>query len=84
LVTEARPDWKIDDLRPYFEHVIECFGPQRIVWGSDWPVMTLNADYGQWLYAAQELIAPLSESDRVAVMGLNAARFYRLQTARSI
>jgi len=81
LVTEARPDWKIDHLRPYVEHVIECFGPQRVVWGSDWPVMTLNSDYGQWLYAAQELMEALSESDRRAVMGLNAARFYRLNNA---
>jgi L-fuconolactonase len=81
LVTEARPDWEIEDLRPYVEHVIECFGPQRLVWGSDWPVMTLNADYGRWLDAAQELIAPLSESDRRAVMGLNAMRFYRLDNA---
>ena len=83
LVTAARPYWKIDQLRPYVEHVIECFGPQRIMWGSDWPVMTLKAGYGQWLGAAQELIAPLPESDRRAVMGLNAARFYRLNSARS-
>ena len=83
LVTEARRDWKIDHLRPYVEHVIECFGAQRIVWGSDWPVMTLNSDYARWLYAAQELTAPLSKSDRGAVMGLNAARFYRLDSARS-
>jgi len=83
LVTEARPDWKIDHLRPYVEHVIECFGPPRLVWGSDWPVMMLNADYGRWLDTAQELIAPLSESDRRAVMGLNAMRFYRLDSARS-
>jgi len=83
LVTEACPDWKIDHLRPYVEHVIECFGPHRVVWGSDWPVMTLNAGYGQWLDVAQELIAPLSESDRHAIMGLNAVRFYRLDSARS-
>ena len=82
LVTEARPDWKIDHLRPYVEHVIKCFGAQRIVWGSDWPVMTLDAGYGQWLDAAQELIAPLSEPDRRAVMGLNAVRFYRLDSAQ--
>ena len=83
LATEARPDWKIDHLRPYVEHVIDCFGPQRVVWGSDWPVMTLNSGYEQWLDATQELIAPLSESDQRAVMGLNAIRFYRLDGARS-
>jgi L-fuconolactonase len=81
LVTEARPDWKIDHLRPYIEHVIECFGPQRVVWGSDWPVMTLNADYALWLDAAKQLIAPLSPSDQSGIMGGNAVRFYRLETA---
>ena len=78
LVTEASPGWKVDDLRPYVEHVIECFGPQRIVWGSDWPVMTLNADYGQWLETAKQLISPLSPADQSAIMARNAARFYRL------
>ena len=83
LVTEALPDWKIDHLRPYVEHVIDCFGPQRIVWGSDWPVMTLKSDYERWLDAAQELIAPLPESDQRALTGLNALRFYRVDSARS-
>ncbi len=78
LVTEARSSWKVDDLRPYVEHVLECFGPQRIVWGSDWPVMTLNTDYARWLDAAKQLIAPLSPADQSAIMGRNAARFYRL------
>ncbi len=78
LVTEASPGWKVDDLRPYVEHVIEWFGPERIVWGSDWPVMTLNADYGRWLDAAKQLISPLSPADRSGIMDRNAARFYRL------
>ena len=78
LATEASPGWKVDDLRPYVEHAIECFGPQRIVWGSDWPVMTLNADYEQWLDTAKQLTSPLSLADQSAIMGRNAARFYRL------
>jgi L-fuconolactonase len=83
LVTEARRDWKIDDLRPYIEHVVECFGPQRIVWGSDWPVVTLRADYALWLEAAKHLIAPLSPSDQADIMGRNAMGFYRLEAAAS-
>ncbi len=78
LVTEAGKDWKVNDLRPYVDHVIECFGPHRIVWGSDWPVMTLNADYEGWLHATRELIAPLSPAHQSAMMDRNAARFYRL------
>jgi L-fuconolactonase len=68
----------VDDLRPYVDHVIECFGPQRVVWGSDWPVMNLNADYGQWLDATKQLISSLASADQSEIMAANAARFYRL------
>jgi L-fuconolactonase len=79
LATEARPGWKVDDLRPYVEYVIECFGPQRIVWGSDWPVMTLNTDYARWLDAAKQLIGSLSPADQAGIIGRNGVRFYRLR-----
>jgi len=78
LVTEARPAWKPDDLLRYAEHLFECFGVERIVWGSDWPVMLLNADYAGWLAAAKQLIAPHNAADQMAVMSDNAIRFYRL------
>jgi L-fuconolactonase len=78
LVTEARPGWKPDDLLPYAEHLVECFGVERIVWGSDWPVMLLNADYAGWLAAAKQLIAPHTAADQMAIMSDNAIRFYRL------
>jgi L-fuconolactonase len=78
LVTEARPGWKSIDLRPYIEHVVEAFGPERICWGSDWPVMLLNADYAGWLTAARDLIATLSKDEQAKIFGLNAIRFYRL------
>jgi len=78
LVTEARPGWKLDDLRRYAEHLIECFGIERIVWGSDWPVMLLNANYPGWLAAAKQFIASQSAADQMAIMNDNAIRFYRL------
>ena len=78
LVTEARPGWSPDDLLRYVEHLVECFGVERIVWGSDWPVMLLNADYPGWLAAAKQLMAPHSAADQMAVMNDNAIRFYRL------
>ena len=78
LVTEARPGWKPDDLRRYAEHLVECFGVERMVWGSDWPVMLLNADYPGWLAAAKQFIAPHFAMDQMAVMNDNAIRFYRL------
>ena len=78
LVTEARAAWKPDDLRRYAEHLIECFGVERVVWGSDWPVMLLNADYPGWLAAAKQFIAPHSAAEQMAILSDNAIRFYRL------
>jgi L-fuconolactonase len=78
LATEAHTDWKIADLQPYAEHVIDCFGPERIAWGSDWPVMLLNTEYARWLDAAQQLIGSLSASEQAGILGRNAIRFYRL------
>ena len=78
LVTEARPCWKPDDLRRYAEHLVECFGVDRVVWGSDWPVMLLNGDYPGWLAAVNQFIVPHSTADQMAFMHDNAIRFYRL------
>lgn len=78
LVTEAAPGWTADDLRPYIDHLLASFGPDRLMWGSDWPVLDLNADYAQWHAAANALLAPLSDAERAAVFGGNAAAFYRL------
>lgn len=78
LVTEARPLWKADDLLRYAEHLVECFGVERLVWGSDWPVLLLNADYPGWLAATKLFLAPHSTPDQMAIMNDNAIRFYRL------
>jgi L-fuconolactonase len=78
LVTEARPDWTIDTLRPWVDHLIDCFGPRRLIWGSDWPVVNLAADYVRWIAATEALLAPLALADRAAILGGNAQRFYGL------
>ena len=52
LVTEAVPDWQLADLRQAVDHVRGCFGPQRMLWGSDWPVVNLAGGYAKWLAAA--------------------------------
>ena len=80
LVTEAREDWSVEDLRPYAEHVLDVFGPGRVMWGSDWPVCRLRCDYGVWHDAARELTATLSADERGHVFGGTAAAFYRLQS----
>ncbi len=80
LVTEAGPDWTVERLAPYVRHVLDMFGPDRVVWGSDWPVSTLAASYEQWVAATDALLCGLGESDRAAILGGNAARLYRLET----
>ena len=76
LVTEAAEDWTLETLRPAFDHLLASFGPQRLLFGSDWPVVTLRASYAGWLDAAERLTAPLPASDRAAIFGGNAARIY--------
>jgi L-fuconolactonase len=78
LVTEAKPDWTVDDLRPYSDHLLKVFGPDRMMWGSDWPVCQLAATYDQWRQTAQELTAHLDESGRASLFGGTARTFYRL------
>ncbi|MGY9033945.1 MAG: amidohydrolase family protein [Rhodobacterales bacterium] len=79
LVTEARADWETADFAPYVDHLLEHFGPNRMIWGSDWPVCTLACDYTRWVETTQTLLAALSEFERAAIMGGNAAQFYKLE-----
>jgi L-fuconolactonase len=82
LVTEARPDWQVADLRGAFDHVLSCFGPQRVLWGSDWPVVNLAGGYAQWLAATETLLAELSPDERADVFGGAATRIYLSQRGR--
>ncbi|MES0884194.1 amidohydrolase family protein [Roseibium sp. SCP14] len=78
LVTEAKPDWTVDDLRPYVEHLLETFGPDRLIWGSDWPVCLLASDYARWVETTGELLSDLSSEEQNAILGGNAIRAYKL------
>jgi len=78
LITEAGDGWTRDMLRPYADHIVSVFGGDRLVFGSDWPVLTLGADYLGWIDAADALLTDLGEEERHAIFGGNAARFYRL------
>jgi L-fuconolactonase len=78
LLTEARVGWKTADLRRYVDHLIECFGVQRLLWGSDWPVLLLNGNYPAWLAATKQLLAALPQAEQAAILGDNAMLFYRL------
>lgn len=78
LVTEAAPGWRTDDLRPYAETLLEAFGPERLLWGSDWPVLLQAGDYEGWCRTTDELLVGLDAAERAAVLGGTAARCYRL------
>ncbi|MCX4672011.1 amidohydrolase family protein [Streptomyces sp. NBC_01381] len=79
LVTEADPkSWTVDDLRPYADTVLDAFGPDRLMFGSDWPVCTLDASYGEVADLARELTDSLSGAERAAVFAGTATRVYRL------
>lgn len=79
LVTEAAPRWSVDDLRPYVTHLLKIFGPERLIWGSDWPVCTLAATYAEWTATTAELLAGPAQTEIDAIMGGNAMRFYGLE-----
>lgn len=77
MVTEANPDsWKIEELKPYVDHVIICFGVERIMFGSDWPVCLVGATYEKWVETVHSLISHLPETDIQKIFSENAKKFY--------
>ena len=79
MVTEAKwLKWTSQDLRPYFEVALESFGPQRLIYGSDWPVCLVASSYGRWIETVKNLTAALSVGERAAIMGRNAVKAYGL------
>jgi L-fuconolactonase len=80
LVTEANwQAWTPDHLVPYLDVVFECFGPSRLMFGSDWPVCTVAASYSRVIHSIERYIAKLPEEARDAVFGGNASEFYKLR-----
>lgn len=79
IVTEVRLDaWDEALLAPYYEHVLEAFGPSRLLFGTDWPVCLLRAAYREWTRAVRKFIASLSGDEQARILGGTAARAYRL------
>jgi L-fuconolactonase len=77
LATEADPaNWTAGQLRPYTGQLLGAFGPDRVMFGSDWPVCLLAGTYDQILAAARELTAHLSAAEQAAVFGGSAAHWY--------
>ena len=78
LVSEAGPGWSAETIRPYVDVLVDSFGPSRLMWGSDWPVLNEVCDYAGWLDLAETLTGQLTSSERDAIFGGNAASFYGL------
>lgn len=79
FATEAdHARWTATDLQPYTNHLLETFGPQRLLFGGDWPVAKLATTYRRWLDTAEELTATLSSTERAALFRENAERVYRI------
>jgi len=79
LVTEAdHRDWRPEQLRPYIDHVIECFGFERLMFGSDWPVVTLATPYERWVAVVDAAVAGCSAAEREKLYRSTAKSFYRI------
>jgi L-fuconolactonase len=80
MVTEADwSGWTAKMLRPYLDVVVEAFGVERLMAGSDWPVCLVASDYGRWFGILRDYFSSFSETERDAVFGVTAAKVYGLE-----
>jgi L-fuconolactonase len=79
LVTEAGELWDDKDIIPYAQVLIDAFGPERLMWGSDWPVLNMASDYAGWNSLSEALLGRLSPEQISQIRGGNAARFYGIE-----
>ena len=76
--TEANLEmWTIDDVRPYIEHALTAFGEDRVLFGSDWPVVTQAATYHQWVETLEKITKDFSDAQKNKLWKENAIDFYR-------
>ena len=78
LVTEADSDWRDATLKPYTDHVLNIFGAERVMWGSDWPVCRLRCSYADWHTQAQRLTEHLGPAAQQAIFSTTASNFYQI------
>ena len=68
----------LETIKPYVDHVLNCFGADRIVWGSDWPVVNLGKGIQEWIKVTREILSNLSESEAESIGYLNAQNIYKV------
>jgi L-fuconolactonase len=79
LVTEAGVGWTVEQLKPCIDVLLEAFGPKRLMWGSDWPVVNEAGGFAVWRAAAEALTAQCSAEDRDWIFGRTAQAFYGIE-----
>ena len=80
IVTTASENWTKAELKPYIDHLVAAFGYDRLMFGSDWPVCTLAAEYQQWVEALLWSVRDASDADRRKLFHDNAEQFYRIKS----
>ena len=78
IVTTASENWTSEELKPYIRHLVDTFGFDRLMFGSDWPVCTLAAEYHEWLEALLSVIEDVSDAEKNRFFYQNALEFYRI------
>ena len=78
IVTEIGKDYDKSQIIPYVEPIFEMFEAERIMWGSDWPVLTMAETYGNWFDLAQDLCSGMSDSEKIQIFSKTARNFYRV------
>lgn len=84
LLTEAAPGADVAVVAPVFTQLLRIFGAERLLWGSDWPVLNLAADYDRWVAVTETLLQPLRAAEREAILGGAAARIYLERRGRRL
>ncbi len=81
MITEVSKEmeWTAENLRPYFDVVLEAFGPERLMFGSDWPVCLLRGKYGEWVRCVENWTGSLSAEGQAAIWGKTASQVYGLR-----
>jgi L-fuconolactonase len=81
LVTEAdHSSWTIDDIRPVWEVLLSAFGPERLMFGSDWPLCVLAGGWNRWAGVVEELLTSCSTTETAAILAGTATEFYQLRS----
>lgn len=83
LLTEAHPGAGVETLQPYVDLLLESFGPKRLMWGSDWPVLLAASTYERWVSMTESLLSDISDDDCKDIWHGTATRFYHLEPSET-